>query len=55
MPYKEDDEVTVAMMAVSASIIVVPIGGMRADFTKFIAAEKARLTPIARSADMNED
>lgn len=32
-----------------------PVGGTRAEFTKFIAAEKARLAPIARKADMKED
>lgn len=32
-----------------------PVGGSRADFARFIAAEKARLAPIARSADMKED
>lgn len=32
-----------------------PVGGTRAEFTQFIAAEKARLGPIVRSADMKED
>lgn len=32
-----------------------PIGGTRADFSKFLAGEKARLGPIARSANMKED
>jgi tripartite-type tricarboxylate transporter receptor subunit TctC len=32
-----------------------PVGGTRADFSKFIAAEKARLGPIVKSADMKED
>jgi len=32
-----------------------PVGGTRAEFTKFIAAEKARLAPIARKAEMKED
>ena len=32
-----------------------PMGGTRADFVKFMAAEKARLTPIAKGANMKED
>ncbi|MCY1210061.1 hypothetical protein D9M72_217380 [compost metagenome] len=32
-----------------------PMGGTRADFTKFLAGEKARLGPIARAANMKED
>jgi tripartite-type tricarboxylate transporter receptor subunit TctC len=32
-----------------------PVGGTRAEFTQFIAAEKARLGPIVKSADMKED
>lgn len=32
-----------------------PVGGSREEFRKFLAAEKARLAPIARSAQMRED
>nr|WP_224009181.1 tripartite tricarboxylate transporter substrate binding protein [Cupriavidus pinatubonensis] len=32
-----------------------PMGGTRADFSKFLAEEKARLGPIARAANMKED
>jgi len=32
-----------------------PMGGTRADFTRFLADEKARLGPIARAANMKED
>jgi tripartite-type tricarboxylate transporter receptor subunit TctC len=32
-----------------------PVGGTRADFVKFMAAEKARLAPIAKGANMKED
>ena len=32
-----------------------PIGGTRADFVKFLAAEKGRLAPIVKSAGMKED
>ncbi|WP_432261846.1 Bug family tripartite tricarboxylate transporter substrate binding protein [Cupriavidus sp. TMH.W2] len=32
-----------------------PMGGTRADFTRFLAGEKARLGPIARAANMKED
>lgn len=32
-----------------------PMGGTRADFSKFLADEKARLGPIARAASMKED
>ncbi len=32
-----------------------PMGGTRVDFEKFMAAEKARLTPIAKGANMKED
>ncbi len=32
-----------------------PMGGTRADFVKFMAAEKARLAPIAKGANMKED
>jgi tripartite-type tricarboxylate transporter receptor subunit TctC len=32
-----------------------PMGGTRADFTTFLAGEKARLGPIARAANMKED
>jgi len=32
-----------------------PIGGTREDFRKFLAAEKARLAPIVKSAQMKED
>jgi tripartite-type tricarboxylate transporter receptor subunit TctC len=32
-----------------------PVGGTRAEFVKFLAAEKARLGPIAKAADMKED
>lgn len=32
-----------------------PIGGTRADFIKFLAAEKARLALIVRAADMKND
>lgn len=32
-----------------------PMGGTRADFTKFLSGEKARLGPIARAANMKED
>jgi tripartite-type tricarboxylate transporter receptor subunit TctC len=32
-----------------------PVGGTRAEFTQFIAAEKARLGPIVKSSDMKED
>jgi tripartite-type tricarboxylate transporter receptor subunit TctC len=32
-----------------------PVGGTRAEFTQFIASEKARLGPIVKSADMKED
>ena len=32
-----------------------PVGGSRADFIKFLAAEKARLEPIVRSVQMQED
>jgi tripartite-type tricarboxylate transporter receptor subunit TctC len=32
-----------------------PQGGSRADFQKFLAAEKARLAPIAKAAQMKED
>lgn len=32
-----------------------PVGGTRADFTKFLSGEKARLGPIARAANMKED
>jgi tripartite-type tricarboxylate transporter receptor subunit TctC len=32
-----------------------PMGGTRADFSKFLAAEKGRLGPIARAANMKED
>jgi tripartite-type tricarboxylate transporter receptor subunit TctC len=34
---------------------VEPAGGTREEFTRFIAAEKARLGPIAKAADMKED
>jgi tripartite-type tricarboxylate transporter receptor subunit TctC len=32
-----------------------PMGGTRADFSRFLAGEKARLGPIARAANMKED
>ena len=32
-----------------------PIGGTREDFRKFLAAEKARLGPVVKSAQMKED
>ena len=32
-----------------------PMGGTRADFVKFMTAEKARLAPIAKGANMKED
>ena len=32
-----------------------PVGGTRAEFVKFLAAEKARLGPVAKAADMKED
>jgi len=32
-----------------------PAGGSRADFSKFLAGEKARLGPIAKAANMRED
>lgn len=32
-----------------------PMGGTRADFSKFLAGEKDRLGPIARAANMKED
>src|SRR5450830_658991 len=32
-----------------------PVGGTRADFVKFINAEKARLAPIAKASNMRED
>ncbi|MEI7514702.1 MAG: tripartite tricarboxylate transporter substrate binding protein [Betaproteobacteria bacterium] len=32
-----------------------PVGGSRADFTKFLASEKARLEPIVRAVHMQED
>lgn len=32
-----------------------PMGGSREDFKKFLAAEKARLAPIAKAAHMQED
>jgi len=32
-----------------------PTGGSREDFRKFLAAEKARLAPIAKAAQMKED
>jgi len=32
-----------------------PVGGSREDFRKFLAAEKARLAPIAKAAQMQED
>ncbi|OYU92487.1 MAG: hypothetical protein CFE45_23065 [Burkholderiales bacterium PBB5] len=32
-----------------------PVGGTRAEFSKFLAAEKARLAPVAKAAQMRED
>ena len=32
-----------------------PVGGTRAEFVKFINAEKARLAPIAKASNMRED
>ncbi len=32
-----------------------PVGGSREDFRKFLAAEKARLGPVAKAAQMQED
>jgi tripartite-type tricarboxylate transporter receptor subunit TctC len=32
-----------------------PTGGSRDDFKKFLAAEKARLAPVAKAAQMRED
>jgi len=32
-----------------------PVGGSRADFSKFLAGEKARLGPVAKAANMRED
>ena len=32
-----------------------PTGGSRADFREFLAAEKARLAPVAKAAQMRED
>ena len=32
-----------------------PVGGSRADFTKFLADEQKRLAPIVRAAQMKED
>jgi tripartite-type tricarboxylate transporter receptor subunit TctC len=32
-----------------------PVGGSRAEFQKFLAAEKARLAPIVKAANMKED
>lgn len=32
-----------------------PVGGTRADFVKFLTAEKARLAPIAKAAQMREE
>ena len=32
-----------------------PQGGSRADFGKFLAAEKARLGPVAKAAQMQAD
>ena len=32
-----------------------PVGGSRADFRQFLAAEKARLEPVAKAAQMKED
>jgi tripartite-type tricarboxylate transporter receptor subunit TctC len=34
---------------------VEPMGGTREEFVKFLAAEKARLAPIAKAANMQED
>ncbi len=41
MPYKEDDLVPVAMMAVSPSVIVVPVDSPIKDLKGFVAASKA--------------
>ena len=50
MPYKEEDLVPVAMMAVSPSIIVVPVDSPIQDLKGLIAASKAGPAAHARSS-----
>ena len=37
------------------ALAIDPLGGSRAEFQAFLAAEKARLGPIAKAAHMKED